>query len=117
VISAKSKHQDVAAAFLDFFISEEITDYLYMEGWGIPGATLSSTDLATGPTSASILKMLDEIRSGPGTTPFLDWAAPSFGTDLPTNLQALGTGEITPEEYTKKIQAEWSEFQQQRKSS
>ena len=46
-ISAKSEHPDVAAAFLDFFTSEETSDFLYQGGWGMPGAQVSD-DVAGG---------------------------------------------------------------------
>ncbi|CAN5537119.1 extracellular solute-binding protein [soil metagenome] len=46
VISSKSPHQDVAAGFLDFFLSEESSDFLYSGGWGVPGGLVSSPDLA-----------------------------------------------------------------------
>ncbi len=42
VIPANSKHKDVAAAFLNYFLSQEQTDYMYQQGWGLPGAQIST---------------------------------------------------------------------------
>ncbi|WP_344050680.1 ABC transporter substrate-binding protein [Microbacterium lacus] len=117
VISSKTQHPDVAAAFLDFFLSAETSDFLYTNGWGVPGGLVSSSDLASGPTSASVLDLIDHTQAGPGTFPFLDWAAPQFTTLLPTELQKMAAGQSTPEQYTNLVQSDWESFQQTRKSS
>ena len=119
VISAKSKHQAVDAAFLNYFVSAENTDYLFTHGWGAPGALVSPGTKATGPTSQTVLDDITKINSatGPGTTPFLDWASPSFGTELPSALQSMASGKTTPAAYASSIQSGWITFQKQRKSS
>jgi raffinose/stachyose/melibiose transport system substrate-binding protein len=118
VISAKSKHQAVDAAFLNYFVSATNTDYLFTHGWGVPGALVSSGTTATGPTSQTVLADITKINSatGPGTTPFLDWASPTFGTALPAALQSMASGKTTPQSYTGTIQSSWIDFQKQRKS-
>jgi raffinose/stachyose/melibiose transport system substrate-binding protein len=119
VISAKSKNQAVAAAFLNYFVSAKNTDYLFQNGWGAPGALVSTGTKATGPTSQAVLDAITKINSttGPGTTPFLDWASPTFGTELPSALQSMASGNTTPESFTSSIQSGWTTFHQQRKSS
>lgn len=118
VISAKSKHQAVDAAFLNYFVSATNTDFLFTHGWGVPGALVSSGTQATGPTSQTVLEDITKINSasGPGTTPFLDWASPTFGTQLPAALQSMASGKTTPSAFTDSIQAGWVQFQGQRKS-
>jgi hypothetical protein len=65
-----------------------------------------------------VLKDITNINSasGPGTTPFLDWASPTFGTALPSGLQSMASGQTTPASFASSIQSGWVTFQKQRKT-
>jgi raffinose/stachyose/melibiose transport system substrate-binding protein len=117
-ISAKSEHPDVAAAFLDFFTSEETSDFLYQGGWGMPGAQVSD-DVAGGTDITSqVLALLApaEAEGGPGTTPFIDWATPTLTNDLPASLQQLASGGTDATAYLDSIQQKWTAFHDERKA-
>ncbi|QWF21405.1 extracellular solute-binding protein [Nocardioides sp. LMS-CY] len=118
-ISSKTEHPDVAAAFLDYFTSEEVSDQLYTGGWGIPGA-LTSDSVANGTDLTSqVLSILMPIESdgGAGTTPFLDWAAPTLTEQLPAALQQLAAGKLSPAEFTAQIEGITSDFADERSGS
>ena len=118
VISSKSKYPTVDAAFLNYFISPQTSAFLADNGWGVPGALVPSSGSSTSSLTDTASTFLSKIESasGPGTTPFLDWAAPQFTSELPADLQDLASGNTSPASYTSKIQTEWQQFQQQRHS-
>ena len=118
VISARSTHADVAAAFLNYFVSAENSDYLFQNGWGLPGAAVSPS-VANGPSLPNqVLAMVtaEEAPGGPGTTPFLDWATPTLTNELPPDLQSLAAGHTSPADFASQIEGDWTAFQQQRKA-
>jgi raffinose/stachyose/melibiose transport system substrate-binding protein len=118
-ISAKSQHPDVAAAFLDYFTSQDVSDQLYSGGWGMPGAAVSD-DVANGDDLTSqVLAMLQpvEAEGGAGTTPFLDWSEPTLGEQLPANLQKMAAGDMSPADFTAAIDAITTKFTDERSGS
>lgn len=118
-ISSKSAHPDVAAAFLDFFTSQEVSDELFAGGWGLPGASVSPEMAEGSSLTSQVLTMLTPIEAdgGAGTTPFLDWAAPTLTEQLPAALQQMAAGSITPAEFTAQIQSITAAFADERAGS
>lgn len=118
-ISSKTAHPDVAAAFLDFFTSEAVSDQLFAGGWGLPGATVSAAAAEGTGLANQVLAMLQPIEAegGAGTTPFLDWAAPTLSEQLPAALQQMAAGGMTPEEFTAQINDITSAFTAERTGS
>lgn len=118
-ISSKTEHPEVAAAFLDYFTSEAVSDELFEGGWGLPGALVSSGVSEGAGLTNSIWEILApvEAEGGAGTTPFLDWAAPTLSEQLPAALQQLADGKLTPEEFTGQIEGITSGFATERSGS
>jgi raffinose/stachyose/melibiose transport system substrate-binding protein len=117
-IPAKSKHQDVAAAFLNYFLSQQASDYMFQQGWGLPGAQITPSLTTAGTPTAAIVAALStaEGSGGGGTTPFIDWANPQYSTQLSSELQKLAAGKQSASAFTSTIQGEWAQFQTTRKS-
>ena len=118
VIPANSKNHDVAAAFLNFFLSQEQTDFMYQQGWGLPGAKITQSLTTAGSPTALIVSTLAKAEGpgGGGTTPFIDWANPQYSTQLAGELQRLAGGKQSAADFTNKIQGQWTQFNNQRKS-
>ena len=64
----------------------------------------------------AILRPL-QAEAGAGTTPFLDWAAPTLTEQLPAALQQLVAGKLTPEAFTAQIQGVSDDFADERSGS
>lgn len=108
VISSKSEHPDVAAAFLDFLMSKE--------------ASQSAADLGlvpmlnSGVTTADALSLKNEatatatLDDGDGYVPYFDWASPTMLDTLTQNTQLLLAGKTTPEEFTKAVDMDRETF-------
>jgi raffinose/stachyose/melibiose transport system substrate-binding protein len=117
-IPSNSKHHDVAAAFLNYFLSQGATDFMFKKGWGLPGAQITQSLTTTGTPTAAIVSALSKAEgsAGGGTTPFLDWADPQYSTQLAGELQSLAAGKQSASAFTAKIQGEWTQFHGKRKS-
>lgn len=118
VIPVNSKHHDVAAAFLNFFLGQQQTDFMYQQGWGLPGGQITQSLTKAGSPTAAIVSALAKAEGpgGGGTTPFIDWANPQYSTQLSGNLQSLAVGKQSAAAFTNTIQGEWAQFNNTRKS-
>ena len=118
VIPANAKNKDVAAAFLNFFLSQEQTDFMFQQGWGLPGGQITQSLAKAGTPTADIVAALAkaEGQGGGGTTPFIDWANPQFSTGLAPELQSLAASRQSASDFTSKIQGQWTQFNNKRKS-
>jgi len=116
VVSSKSKHLAVDAAFLNFFNSTEESNYLVQHGWGPPGATVQPSVAKTLPVTATVLNILKNVEApkGVGTTPYINWAGPTIGNDIPADLESLIAEKISPQQYVDAIQSDWTQFKSQR---
>ncbi|NYI72693.1 raffinose/stachyose/melibiose transport system substrate-binding protein [Naumannella cuiyingiana] len=63
---------------------------------------------------ADAMTAAGEIRAGGGATFFVDWATPTMADTAGSRLQELLAGRITPQEYVNAVQADWTDFQEQR---
>lgn len=107
-ISARSTHQDVAAAWIDFITSPAAADIVAAAG-DLPAAPLA-TPAAVDPASslASIITGFQDKSGGGLLTPYLDWATDTMGDTLFADLQKLTAGKMTPAEFGADVQKDWS---------
>ena len=109
-VSAKSKHADAAAAFLNFAAS--------------PAAAQIAIDVGTAPLLAPELKsnngdplFADDVAnaalvsSKDSSVPYLDWATPSLLTTIQTKSQDLMAGKASVTDVVKAAQADDAAFQ------
>jgi raffinose/stachyose/melibiose transport system substrate-binding protein len=107
-ISAKSKHPDIAAAWIDFITSPQAADVVASKG-DLPAAPLADPS-AVDPNSslAAIIKGFEDKSSGGLLTPYLDWATDTMGDTLFGGLQKLTGGKEQPADFTSEVQKDWS---------
>ena len=107
-ISSKSKHADVAAAYLDFITSPQAANVVAKNG-DLPAAPLADTSVvAAGTSLAAIINGLEAKSRAGLLTPYLDWATPTMGDTLFGDLQKLMAGKLTPAQFTAEVQSDWS---------
>jgi raffinose/stachyose/melibiose transport system substrate-binding protein len=107
-ISSKSKHADVAAAYLDFITSPDAADVVAKNG-DLPAAPLADPSAVdAGSSLAAIIDGLNAKSTAGLLTPYLDWATPTMGDTLFGNLQKLMAGKLTPAQFTADVQSDWS---------
>jgi raffinose/stachyose/melibiose transport system substrate-binding protein len=107
-ISAKSKHQDAAAAFIDFITSPQAADVVASKG-DLPAAPLADPSAVdSGSSLGAIIKGFEDKSSAGLLTPYLDWATSTMGDTMFGDLQKLTAGKMTPAEFTADVQKDWS---------
>ncbi len=107
-ISAKSKHQDIAAAYIDFITSPKAADVVASKG-DLPAAPLADpSSIDSSSSLAQIIKGFEDKSSGGLLTPYLDWATSTMGDTLFGDLQKLTGGKMSPTDFTADVQKDWS---------
>jgi len=107
-ISSKSKHPDIAAAWIDFITSPNAADTVASKG-DLPAAPLANPS-AVDPNSslAAIIKGFEDKSAGGLLTPYLDWATDTMGDTLFGGLQKLTAAKVTPAQFTQEVQGDWT---------
>ncbi len=109
VISAKSKHPEVAAAFLDYLMSpaagQTAVDLGLVPALS-PDVKVPETSLSlTGESAAA--KTLD---SDDGYVPYFDWSSPTMLDTLGQNLQLVFAGKMDSGKFTAAVDADRDAF-------
>lgn len=111
-ITAKSKHPDVAAAYINFITSPEAMD-VSVEAGNLPVLAAPSKQ-----PDAELLKEVSaawaELSKNDGTTPYIDYATPTFTDAFGGPLQELVAGKKTPQQVMAKAQADYESFQKKK---
>ena len=102
-ISAKSKNADVAAAFLDYIISEDAAKGVY-DGGFIP---IQPTEVDADEVKGEFVGAYEAVVDGSGITPFANWATSSMIDPLTAGIQGVISGNMTPEAFIESLQADW----------
>jgi raffinose/stachyose/melibiose transport system substrate-binding protein len=105
-VSAKSAHQDVAAAFVDFITNQNAANIIIGNG-DLPAAAPAGSPIDPASSLASISAAWQEKSQAGTLTPYLDWATPTMGDTLFGGLQQLSEGKMTPAQFTQAVQADW----------
>lgn len=108
VISSKSEHPDVAAAFLDFLMSKEASQKAVDLGL-VPmlNSGLTTPDALSTKSEGAATATLD---SDDGYVPYFDWASPTMLDTVSQNTQLLLAGKTTPQDFTKAVDADRESF-------
>lgn len=113
-ITSKSKHPNVAAAYINFLTSNHamveeakvsLLPVITPTGYTAPAGTLE-TDLADA---------YNQTIANNGLVPYLDYSTPTFYDTITAAIQKLTAAQTTPEQFTQTLQADYSAFLQSRK--
>jgi raffinose/stachyose/melibiose transport system substrate-binding protein len=103
-ISAHSKHQDLAAEYLDALFSQEAAD-LYASVGQLPARGIS--DAQKGKVDsllADIIAAFTSQNTNDRIGQYLDWAGPNMWTASKAATQELLAGRVTPAQYAEEIE-------------
>jgi raffinose/stachyose/melibiose transport system substrate-binding protein len=109
VVSAKSKHPDVAAAFLNYLMSPQAGQAAVDRGLvpamspdvQVPPASLSLTGESAGAAT---------LDKNDGYVPYFDWSSPTMLDTLGQNLQLLYAGKTTADKFTAAVDKDRDTF-------
>ncbi|MFD0686231.1 extracellular solute-binding protein [Actinomadura fibrosa] len=110
-ITSKSKHADVAAAYINFITSPQAMD-VAVEAGSLP--VLPASKQPDAPLLKEVASAWTELSKNDGTTPYLDYATPTFTDAFGGPLQELVAGKTTPQQAMKKAQDDYSAFQKKK---
>jgi raffinose/stachyose/melibiose transport system substrate-binding protein len=108
-ITTASANPDLAAAFLDFALAPD-KGQVYLDGGRIPAA-LGSVGEPADPLTAQLVTAWGRIAADDGLMYYQDWATDTMFETLPSSLQELIGGRITPEQLVTTVQEDWATFQ------
>ncbi|GAA4660875.1 extracellular solute-binding protein [Streptomyces youssoufiensis] len=109
-ITSRSKHPEVAAAYLDFLTSEHAADVMTRHGVlpAVPGKAAARV-----PRTSADGQMLDtwrRLNDADGLVPYLDYATPTFYDTLSEGLQGVIAGAQSPERFAATAQRDYAAF-------
>ncbi len=106
-ISAKSKHPEAAAAFLNFLQSPEASVIEDAGGFLPPNA--SAAPAASG-VKGDLKKANQAVVAADGLIPFPDFAAPAMLDSLESGLQSVIAGRMQPTDFLQSLQTVWTSY-------
>jgi raffinose/stachyose/melibiose transport system substrate-binding protein len=109
-ITSKSKHADVAAAYIDFITNAKASQVLVDTG-NLPAVPPSDWAPKSGTLEADIADQWKKVSAADGLTPYLDYSTPTFYDTLTAGVQNLITGQDTPDSFTQALQTDYAAFQ------
>ncbi|WP_067471855.1 extracellular solute-binding protein [Actinomadura hibisca] len=107
-ITAKSKHPDVAAAYINFLTSPEAMDTAVETG-NLPALKPPSKQPSS-PLLKEVQASWDTLSKVDSITPYLDYATPTFGDVLGGSLQEVIAGRTTAQQAMETAQRDYSAF-------
>ncbi|MEV0490503.1 extracellular solute-binding protein [Streptomyces atratus] len=109
-ISSRSKHPEVAAAYLGFITSTHAADVMTEHGVlpALPGRAAARIDPES--SEGQMIAGWRRLTAGDGLVPYLDYATPSFYDTTSKALQDLIAGHSDPEKFAASLQKDYGSF-------
>ncbi|MFU8874260.1 extracellular solute-binding protein [Micromonospora sp. SL4-19] len=107
-ITAKSKHPDAAAAYINFITSEQAMKVL-TDTDNLPVADTSSQAVGDG-LQKDVFTGFGDIVKADGLVPYLDYATPTMYDSITASLQDLLAKKKTPEQFLDSLQKDYGDF-------
>ncbi|MEV4255887.1 extracellular solute-binding protein [Spirillospora sp. NPDC049652] len=111
-ITAKSKHPDVAAAYINFITSPEAMD-VSVETGNLP-VLAAPTKQPSLPLMKEVSAAWAELSKNDGTTPYNDYTTPTFTDTFGGPLQELVAGKKSAQDVMKAAQDDAAAFQKKK---
>jgi raffinose/stachyose/melibiose transport system substrate-binding protein len=106
-ITSKSKHPDVAAAYIDFLTNANAARVLVQTN-NLPAMpTDAQPDNAL---SKAVFAAWKRLNDAEGLVPYLDYSTPDFYDQITAAIQRLLAGKDSPQAFTREVQADYSGF-------
>ncbi|TDD76181.1 extracellular solute-binding protein [Actinomadura rubrisoli] len=110
-ITSKSKHPDVAAAYINFITSPQAMD-VAVETGSLP--VLPASKEPEGALLKEVAAAWTVLSKNDGTTPYIDYATPTFTDVFGGQLQRLVAGKATAQQAMKTAQDDYTAFQKKK---
>jgi raffinose/stachyose/melibiose transport system substrate-binding protein len=106
-ITSKSRHADVAAAYIDFLTNGNAANVLVQTDNlpAMPARLQPSSSL-----SRDVFAAWRRLNDAEGLVPYLDYSTPTFLDDLSAGIQRLLGGKVEPGPFTQDMQQGYAKF-------
>ena len=110
-VTSKSKHPDVAAAYVNFMTDQKAAAVMQATGNlpAVPGKDAASTG---DPATRQLVSGWQQLNRSDGIVPYLDYSTPTFYDTITSALQKLIGGMSTAKQFTETLQSDYSKFKQ-----
>lgn len=108
-ITSKSKHADVAAAYIDFITNAHAADVMTQTG-NLPAVEPAAAKVPAETAQADIVHGWSELSKEDGLVPYLDYSTPTFYDTITAQLQKLIGGKTSPEEFGAALEKDYTSF-------
>lgn len=115
-VTARSRHADVAAAYLDFITSGHAADVMTQAGT-LPAMPPSRARVPAHTAQSDVVRAWTRVAGGrrsAGLVPFLDYCTPTFRDTAGTRLRALLDGRVSPQAVVAALERDYASFQASR---
>ena len=109
-ISSKTKYPDCAAAYLDFITTSDTAKQTMLDNGRIPAAGVTAGMSSSNPLVQQEVSEYSRLLADDGLMAWEDWATPTMLDLMNAQNQQLVAGKVTPTQYTKTIQDNWTKF-------
>jgi len=107
-ITAKSKHADAAAAYINFITSKEAMAVLARTG-NLPIVDTSAQTVAGG-LQKDVFASFGKVVEQDGLVPYLDYATPTMYDTIGAALQDLLAKKSTPDQFLDRLEKDYAAF-------
>lgn len=112
-ITSKSKHADVAAAYINFITGAKAAKTL-LDAGNLPVVLPSDYTAPSGTLAADIADNYTKIAKANTVVPYLDYTTPTFYDTMTAGMQNLIAGQSTPAQFTASLQTDYDAFKKSR---
>ncbi|MEU5027673.1 extracellular solute-binding protein [Streptomyces milbemycinicus] len=109
-ITSRSRHPEVAAAYLDFITNKHAADVMTEHGVlpAVPGAAAERVDPDT--ADGQMIAGWKRLSAADGLVPYLDYSSPTFFDTITAALQGVISGKTSPEKFATTLQQDYGAF-------
>jgi len=112
-VTSKSKHPDVAAAYIDFITNPDAAKVL-AETNNLPAMPVDASAVPQSGVSADVFAAWKNLNQADGLIPYLDYTTPTFYDDLTASIQKLLAAKESPSGFTKEVQGVYDKWSSSR---
>lgn len=113
-ITSKSKHQNAAAAYINFITNTNAAKKLLATG-NLPAVLPAGYKAPAGTLAHDIDTQYSSLSASNGIVPYLDYTTPTFYNTLTAAAQNLTAEKVTPNQFATTLQADYAAFLKDRK--
>jgi raffinose/stachyose/melibiose transport system substrate-binding protein len=112
-ITSKSKHPDVAAAYIDFITNPDAAKVLAQTN-NLPAMPVDQSAVPSSGLSADVFAQWKRLNAADGLIPYLDYTTPTFYDDISGGVQRLMAAKDSPAQFAKNMQSVYDKWSRSR---